>query len=165
MRKYALASAFVAALSSWSANAADDRSPLVGTWRVTSVANVTQDGGEITHPFGDQLAGYVQYSPGGHVVVFLSIGNPKKPASVAYTDVERAEIHKGIFGAYAGTYRIEGNKVIHHIEAAWRPDWIGGDQVRYFELEGNKLRLKTAPINSVLTGRLIVAILIFERIE
>jgi hypothetical protein len=148
-----------------SANTADNSSPLVGTWRVTTVANVALDNSETTYPFGDQLAGYIQYSPGGHVVVFLSIGNPKGPASVTYTDAERAEIHKGIFGAYAGTYRVEGNKVTHHVVASWRPDWIGGDQIRYFELNENKLSIKTAPINSVRTGKPIVATLTFERVE
>ena len=147
------------------ANAADSRSPLVGTWRVTSLASVTADGGEITHPFDDQVAGYVQYSPGRHMVVFLSTANPKRPASAAYTDAERAEIYKGIFGAYAGTYSVDGNKVTHHIVASWRPDWIGGDQIRYFELNGNTLTLKTAPINSALRGKPIVATLTFERIE
>ena len=29
------------------------------------------------------------------------------------------------FGAYAGKYTVEGNKVTHHVEASWRPDWIG----------------------------------------
>jgi hypothetical protein len=120
----------------------------------------------VTYPFGDRVAGYIQYSAGGHVVVFLSIENLKRPASVAaYTDTERAEIHKGIFGAYAGTYSVEANKLTHHIVASWRPDWTGEQQIRYFELNGSKLTIRTAPITSVVTGKPIVATLTFERLE
>jgi hypothetical protein len=43
----------------------------------------------------------------------------------------------GIIAAYAGTYSVEGNKVTHHIVASWFPEWIGGDQIRYAEIEGD----------------------------
>jgi len=100
-----------------------------------------------------------------HMVAFLSEANPLKPTSFPFTDAERARIHKGIFGAYAGTYSVEGNKVTHHIVASWRPDFIGDNQIRYIEINGNKLTIKTAPLLSHLTGKQIVAILTFERAE
>jgi lipocalin-like protein len=145
--------------------AAEISSPIVGTWRITGFSYLTPETNEISRPFGENPIGYLQYSPGGHVVVFLSAGNPPKPASVPYTDAERASIHTGIIAAYAGTYSAEGNKVTQHIVASSRPEWIGGDQIRYVELNGNKLTIKTAPLLAVLTGKRSVATLTFERVE
>jgi hypothetical protein len=144
---------------------AADVSP-VGTWRVKSFSQQILDTNETIRPYGDNpVAGYIQYSPGGYMVVFLSVGNPKKPASFPFTDAERAEIHKGIFGAYAGRYSVEGTKVTHHIEVSWRPDWIGDNQVRYLEIDGSKLTIKTAPLISALSGKQVVSILTFERAD
>jgi hypothetical protein len=79
------------------------------------------------------------------MVIFLARANLRQPAAAAYTDAERADIYKGIIGAYAGTYRIEGNKVTHHVLTAWQPDWIGSHEIRYFEISDKNLTIKTAP--------------------
>ena len=158
----ALAALAITTLSD-SVNAADNA--VVGTWRVTSFSYVTLGTSEVSKPYGDNPIGYIQYSSGGHMVVFLQKGNPEKPPSAIFPDSYRAQVHQGIFGAYAGTYTVDGNKVTHHVVASWRPDWIGGDQVRYVEISGNKLTIKTAPIIFSQTGKQIVSTLTFERIE
>ena len=61
------------------------------------------------------------------VVVFLAAQDRKPPAGAAPTDAEAARLCRTIFGAYAGTYHVEGNKVIHHIETAWAPQRNGDD--------------------------------------
>jgi hypothetical protein len=159
------ATALVLCASSWSGKSAENSSLVVGTWRVTGFSNVTLETNEVSRPFGENPIGYIQYSPGSHMIVFLSVGNPKKPAGFPYSDAERAEVHKGIFGAYAGTYIVEGNKITHRVVASWRPDWIGSEQVRYIELNGDKLTIKTAPLVSSATGKQVVSILNFERAE
>jgi Lipocalin-like domain len=145
---------------------ADSPPPVVGTWKVTIFSNVAVDTNESFRPFGDQkLAGYIQYSSDGYMVVFLQAGNQIKIQGQSFTDAERIEIHKSIFGAYAGTYSVEGNKVVHHVVAAWRPDWIGTDQVRFFEVKGKTLTIKTAPLTSNATGKKVVSTLTFEKME
>jgi Lipocalin-like domain len=52
--------------------------------------------------------------------------------------------------------------VTHHIVAAWRPDWTGGDQIRYTEINGSELTIKTAPLTFSRTGKEVVNTLIFE---
>jgi len=151
------------AAMSWPAVSAGN-SP-VGTWELMSFSEFVLDTKETNRPFGDHPTGYIQYSPGGHVVVFLTAGELKRPASAIYTDAERADIHRAIAAGYAGTYTVEGNKVIHHILTAWRPEWIGGDQIRYFEINGTNLTIKTAPIKSPRTGHNIVVTVTFERVE
>src|SRR5262249_1216855 len=80
-----------------------------------------------------------------------------------FSDSDRAELHKGII-AYAGTYSVDGDKVTHHVVASWRPDWIGSDHVRYIELNGKNLTIKSAPETDP-TGKQIVVTLTFERVE
>ena len=145
--------------------AADGASRIVGTWRVTAFSALTVETGEVSRPYGEHPIGYIQYSPGGHVLVFLQAGEVKRDVTLPYSDAVRAEIHRGIFGAYAGTYSVDGNKVIHHVKAAWRPEWVGDDQVRFVELHDNKLTIKTAPLLSGLSGKKIVSTLEFERAE
>jgi hypothetical protein len=144
---------------------ADNQSPIVGTWQLTSLSAELLDTKEVVRPF-DRVTGYLQYSPGGHMVTFLARADLHQPATSAYTDAERVEIHKGIIGAYAGTYRIEGNKITHHVLTAWQPEWIGGDQIRYFEMNDKNLTIKTAPIKvNRYSGRDIVGTLTFVRVE
>jgi hypothetical protein len=158
--------AFAITTVNGSVNGADNASTVVGTWRVTSFAVQTLDTKEVFYPVGQNPIGYLQYSPGGHMVVFLSTGTPKRAAGTAYTDAERVDIYNGIFAAYAGTYSVEGNKVTHHVIASWLPEWIGGDQTRYAEIEGNRLTIKTATLkNPASAGREYVATVTFERVE
>jgi hypothetical protein len=99
------------------------------------------------------------------MVMFLAAGELKPPASGSYTDAERADVHRAIVGAYAATYTVEGNKVIYHVLTSWRPEWIGRDQVRYFEINGTNLTITTTPLTSSRTGQTITATLTFDRVE
>jgi hypothetical protein len=157
----------VLAISSTNA-LAQQKSAVVGTWQVTSFSVLMLDTNEALRPFGEHPIGYLQYSPGGHMVVCLSTGTPKRAAGTADNDAERVDIYNGIIAAYAGTYSVDGNKVTHHIVASWFPEWIGGDQIRYAEIEGNRLTIKTAPQEAPkgpLEGRDAVATVTFERVE
>jgi hypothetical protein len=147
----------------WSAKSAENSSPLVGTWQLTGQLMLTLDTNETSRPYGEHPTGYLQYS--GHMIVVLAAENIKQPAGSIYTDAERVEIYKAIFAAYAGTYRVEGNTVIHHVLASSLPHQIGADLIRYFELNGNKLTIKTAPLRSPDNGKEVVGTLSFDRVE
>jgi len=149
-------------------NAADNPRSVVGTWRVTSLFYRILDTNEEVRPFGDAVTGFLNYTSSGRVSVFLQKKNPPSPSDTDFSDAKRAQLHKEIIGAYAGRYSVEGNKVTHHIEVAWRPDWIGQDQVRYINLQADELTIETAPVFSVvegMAGRRSVATLTFKRVE
>jgi len=138
---------------------------LFGTWQVTSFALRFLDNNEVLRPYGDKVSGYIQYTPGGHMVVFLVGGERKSPAAQTITDAERAALYTGIFGAYAGTYTVEGNKVVHRVVASWNQAWTGTDQVRYFKIDGKKLTIDTAPLLNFRYGRQNIATTTFEKLE
>ncbi len=80
--------------------AADPISP-AATWRVTSYVSVAIDTNEVSHPFGDKPIGYIQYSPGGHVVVFIERGDTDTSVNPIYSDADRVTFFHYIFCAYA----------------------------------------------------------------
>jgi hypothetical protein len=41
--------------------------------------------------------------------------------------------------SYAGTYSVETDKIIHHVDISWNESWTGTDQIRLFEASGNTL--------------------------
>jgi hypothetical protein len=147
------------------ASAADKPASVVGTWSVTGLAYQILDTGEVTQPFGDSVRGLIQYSPGGYMTVVIQKATPASPSDTDYSDESRARIHREIIGAYTGRYSVDGNTVTHHVVAGWRPDWLGTDQVRYFDLQGDVLTIKSAPILSVVTGKRSVSILTFKRVK
>jgi Lipocalin-like domain len=159
--------AVIAAAAIWAgiSPAVSAENALVGTWQLTGFSLVVADTRETSRPYGDHPTGLIQFSPGGHMVMFLAAGELKAPASGSYTDAERADIHRSIVGAYAATYTVEGNTVVYHVLTSWRPEWIGRDQVRYFEINGTKLTIKTTPVTFTRTGQTIVATLTFDRAE
>ena len=158
---------FLAVLAVWAGclSAAAAENALVGTWQLTSFSLTVVDTNETSRPYGERPTGYIQYSPGGHMVMFLASGELKPPASRSYTDAERADVHRAIIGAYAGTYKVEGSTVTYHVLTSWRPEWIGQDQVRYFETNGTELTIKTAPLTFSRTGQTIIGILTLKRVE
>ena len=55
---------------------------------------------------------------------------------------EAAALFNGMT-AYTGRFRVEGERVVVAVDAAWHPAREGGDQVRSFELDGDRLTLRT----------------------
>jgi hypothetical protein len=67
--------------------------------------------------------------------------------------------------AYAGTYRIDGDRVIHDVEASWNQLWTGSKQVRFFKAEGDTLTIATAVARSPRDGQDGRTIVVFKRVH
>jgi hypothetical protein len=117
---------------------------LVGTWRLLSASSVA--GGKTNSaPYGVGPTGFITYTRDGRMTAIISNGG-RSPLSVAdritAPAAERAQAF-ATFLAYAGRYTVTGDKVIHHVEAASIQNWVNGDQVRFFRLEGDRLTIRT----------------------
>ena len=125
---------------------AQSKDELVGTWKLVSATN-TSDTGEVTKDaYGQNPTGFLTYTPDGRMMAILTYGG-RKPFSALPAPVQEQTEAFSTFFAYAGRYTLSGDRVIHHVEAAWRQDWVNTDQVRYIlKLQGNRLALRTAPI-------------------
>jgi hypothetical protein len=140
-------------------------SEFVGAWRLVSYS-ASGTGGETVYPMGPNARGRLIYEGGGRMAV--QIGDPDRsafttadPGAAADGEV-RAAFHGYL--AYFGTYTVEPDRgvVVHHLEMCLNPNWIGVDQVRYFDLQGDRLTLVTPPMAG--GGGKLVATLIWERL-
>lgn len=163
IRTFGISSVVIGCAIGGSAFSAENAA-IVGTWRVVDVTQVVVETNEVTRPMGEKPNGFIQYSPSGHMSAVLSRSDLPKPTSLPYPDADRVAIHKGLI-AYAGPYTVEGNKVTHHVKAGWLTHWIGGDQVRYFDLKGNTLTIKAAPALNNTTGLRVESVFVFERVD
>ena len=67
-----------------------------------------------------------------------------------------------IYISYCGRYKTQGDAVIHHIELSLFPNWVGVDQKRFLQFDGNRLLLSTPPI--LVEGTEQTSHLIWERV-
>ena len=118
-----------------------DRNPLLGTWRLKSYV-VTAATGARSTPYGENPTGYVSYSADGRMQVIGAASGRMVPAGPNPPENKRVALYDTMF-AYAGTYSVEADKVIHHVDISWNEAWTGTDQIRLFEVNGNFLTLTT----------------------
>jgi hypothetical protein len=128
---------------------------LVGTWRLVDwTASV---GTAVTRPFGGEAEGLLTYTADGRMWAILqrrdrpTLGTGTLAAATAE---QRAAAAAG-FLSYAGSYTLDGDRVIHHVEMSLFPDWVGEDQVRLVEWVEGDLVLATPP-STTTAGRVVV---------
>jgi hypothetical protein len=81
----------------------------------------------------------------------------REKASMREMSTDRPDITESPYTVDAGR-----GAVVHHLEMSLNPNWIGVDQVRYFDLQGDRLTLKTPPM--VVGGVERVSTLVWERL-
>jgi hypothetical protein len=121
-------------------NAADLQKKFVGSWKLISIEGPNRN--NIV-----KSVGMLTYDNAGHMSVHIVRGDrPAFPNGRAQaTDREKAAAFE-TYTAYYGTYTFEPENgiVIHHLEGSLSPGQIGQDNIRYFELQGNRLTLSVA---------------------
>jgi hypothetical protein len=137
---------------------------IVGTWRIESFVREVTATGQRYNEFGDKPGGFISYLPDGRMYAMLVADSRAKPAGPFPTDREKAELF-GTMIAYAGTYRIDGDTVVHDVEVSWNQLWTGSKQVRFFKAEGDTLTIATAVAKSPRDGQEGRTIVVFTRVH
>jgi hypothetical protein len=124
-------------VASWQGGA-QRANPLVGTWRLVSAEDIAPDG-TVTYPFGKEASGVLTYDVAGTVTVQVMRKGRTKWA--AFEDAKPEPLLSYV--AYFGTFEIDETKhiVTHHITGQLDPARIGKDNLRQYELTGDKLML------------------------
>ncbi|SHG33331.1 lipocalin-like domain-containing protein [Cognatishimia maritima] len=141
-----------------------DRIPLLGTWSLLSWYNVDETG-EKTHPFGQDVSGFIHYSEDGHVFVHM-MTNQRPPFESNDPFVASAEEYTNAFLShisYAGRYTFSGTQVTHNVSQSSTPNWLGTEQVRHVEIDGDHLRLSAR--NADFQGKRVTAFVDWERVK
>jgi Lipocalin-like domain len=130
----------------------DRAKAFVGTWDLVEYRLIRADGA-VRKPWGDHVAGLLIYSYDGHMSATLmpsvrrKAAPPETAASpetmIGATDMSRRSAR---CIAYAGTFSVDAETIIHHVEVSVFPRWVGLPQVRYYEVSESQLILKTPPI-------------------
>jgi len=127
---------------SWAAPPGDDgadpqpqlRQRLAGTYELVSY-EFFPAGGETRRV---EAIGRLNYDPAGNMAAqIMPLDWPERPP-------EAATPARGLgYVAYFGRYEIDPTegKVTHHVQGSVNPRWVGGDQVRFFELSKDGLTL------------------------
>jgi hypothetical protein len=121
--------------------------------------------GSVTYPWGRDVVGRLFYTADGWMAGFLA-----KPQRVPFGtgDILGGKVEEVVEAAhgwisYCGRYDYSPGVVTHHVEMSFFPNWVGGDQKRYVQLDGETLTLNTDPI--LLEGENRFARLIWKRLR
>jgi Lipocalin-like domain len=138
---------------------ADDKTAIVGTWKLVSVVYEDTQSKERTPVYGEHPKGIQIATPDGRWLALMTA----EGRSVPKTDEERARALQTMI-AYTGRYRVEDGKVITKVEAAWNEAWVGSEQVRAIRFEGDRLFIESPPMpHPNLDGKSVRVIVIWER--
>jgi len=111
---------------------------LVGTYKL--VSHIPEVDGTPSQHMGKAPDGYLVFTP-TRFITLVTAENRKFGTSVA----DKAALLDSMV-AYAGTYRVEGDKVILTSEVSWVPPRPGGSSVETFQLSGNRLTKTLGPM-------------------
>ncbi|MFL4994351.1 MAG: lipocalin-like domain-containing protein [Microvirga sp.] len=67
--------------------------------------------------------------------------------------------------AYSATYTLERDKIVHHVDAAWKPAWVGTDLTRPFTFDGDTLVISGAPSKDPATGEVVIYRIEFTKVR
>jgi hypothetical protein len=111
---------------------------LMGTWRLVSSQDIAPDG-TVTYPFGREASGVITYDAAGTMTAQVMRKGRTKRA--AFEDAQPEPLLSYV--AYWGTFDVDETKhiVTHHIKGDLDPARIDTDNLRQYELAGDKLML------------------------
>jgi hypothetical protein len=148
-----------------------ENNPLIGIWKLISAIAIQSDGMINSVVYGNHPVGYITYTLDGHIMVMFSrsdrpplsqeVQSPLSPQMQSLPVEELAQAFT-TFNAYAGTYILSGDTVIHQIEIASIPNRVGTTLIRTFTLSESRVTLSTPPVLS--HGVETVFELVWERI-
>ncbi len=113
---------------------------IVGTWRLVGYDDPNpSDSRPVRNP-----TGYIMYDASGHMAVQINrqFDRPKfKSGKATQGTPEETRAAFANYTAYFGTYTINEKEgtITHHLEGSLFPNEIGRDNVRYFDIKGNKV--------------------------
>lgn len=118
----------------------------VGSWELKEWTTRLNDG-ILVFPYGKDAIGRITYDNNGNMAVQIMKNN--RPPFLSEDPLqakpdEVVEAYNG-FIAYCGKYEVNLNsdQVVHQIKISSFPNWVGQNQVRYFEFNDDKLILST----------------------
>ena len=156
-RREVIATFSLAPLAHAGTSEASVRKKFIGVWKLISGESRDQVTGEVRYPWGTKPVGRLAYDDAGRVFAQLmnpgrrSVGGMANRGAAAAIETASAEDMREMltgFNAYFGTFDVDEpyRTVIHHLQSALIPSWVGTDQRRKYEFSGSNqlIMLNTA---------------------
>jgi hypothetical protein len=116
-------------------------------WKLVSGTSTDKVTGEVRYPWGKNPVGRLVYDEAGRVFAQLmdpgrrpvgGISNQGAAAAISGASAEDMREMLTGFNSYFGTFDIDepSRTVIHHLQSALIPSWVGSDQRRKYEFSG-----------------------------
>lgn len=129
--------------------ATSDTARFLGTWQLLESYS-ERASGRAPFPLGAKVIGRINYDRAGNMAAQLmgedrppfNSRDPREVSDAEYREAFRTYI------AYFGTFDVNAAErtVTHHVLGATVPNWPGNDQLRYYELQDDRLILRTPPM-------------------
>lgn len=135
---------------------------MLGTWRMLSWRRTVVATGEVSDAMGPDPIGYIAYHPDGRMTAMVFTRDRIRPLTTAPSTEEKIKLFDSML-AYTGTYTLEADRVVHHVDAAWNPAWQM-DQVRPLTCDGETLVISGAPAIDPTTGEEVLYRIEFRKV-
>jgi hypothetical protein len=138
---------------------------LVGTWRLRTWTSEGADG--IQDPMGERPEGVLVYTADGTMIAVM--GRAGRPP-IDGTDMQGGPVDQRLeawstFIASSGSFRVDGDDVVHDVTMSLYPNWVGTSQRRHVTLSENGDRLVLSADPFVVRGRLGTQVLSWVRVR
>jgi len=119
---------------------------LLGTWYLCEAYATDGAGARLHDVYGAQPAGLIHYGADSRMMALITHdGRPRlhgdRQAAPAH---ERAAAYKSSV-AYAGTFELESDWILHKVDVSTYPNWVGSVLRRQVRMEEDRVTLLTAP--------------------
>ncbi len=118
--------------------------------------------GEVTDALGPEPIGYIAYHADGRMMATVFRRDRPRTSRTGWTENEKAQLFDDML-AYVASYSLEEDRVVHHVDGSWNPNWHG-DLSRPFVLEGDRLVIRGAPGIDPKTGEEVVYRMVFTKV-
>ena len=117
-----------------------------GNWRLVSFLEQQADG-QWAPALDATAKGYISYWPNGRMQVLIGAGErPRLRGEWSQVPAEQKATCLDKLVAYSGSYTVEAERVVHHVDICWIPNWEGRDLVRQMSFpQPGQLLLATLP--------------------
>jgi len=134
---------------------------LEGRWKLRAAEDLRADGTVARHPWGEHPVGSIVVERGACYVQIMSGDTPTFPSGTAAANEQMKAMLLSSYIAYSGLCTIDTaeSSVTLKVDAAWRSNYVGTEQKRFFRFENGVLFFGPAPGsiragNEALTRRL-----------
>jgi hypothetical protein len=133
---------------------------LIGSWRLLSLQEETQETGAISEPWGTHPSGSLVVTPEGRLITVTTAPDRFAPE----TDADAAALLRNMV-CYSGKTRMDGaERWVTEVDVAWHPSWLRTQQARNFSISGDILSVRTDPqYHPAYPGRLVTHTLSWRR--